>query len=112
MKSYQEFQSIKSLRILPRKIKKRLVGHLSPQRDLKVQEIHSVQIAKMSKWLRGSKIQIAKRFKLPKVLNVKNPRAPPRDPKVQEIHAVQVTKRSSRALLEVELFLAVAFLVL
>ena len=47
----------------------------------------------MSKWLRGPKIQIAKMSKLPKVLDVKSPRALSRDPKVQEIYAVQVTKR-------------------
>ena len=31
--------------------------------------------------------------KLPKVLDVKNPRDPSRDPKVQEIHAVQELPR-------------------
>ena len=51
-----------------------------PQRDPKVQEIHVVQIVKMSK--------------LPIVLDVKNPRAPPRDPNVQKIHAIQIAKMS------------------
>ena len=46
-------------------------------------------------------IQIAKISKLPKVLDVKNPKAPPRDPKVQELE--------KSTLLEAELFLVIAF---
>ena len=46
----------------------------------------------MSKWPRGSKIQIAKMSKLQKVIDVKNPKAPPRDPCYPSYQEIQVSK--------------------
>ena len=81
--------------------------------------MQDVEVAKKVQDPNCQKIQIVKTSKLPNILDVKNPMAPSRDPKVQEIHAVQVQEiQVSKSFPEkstvskVELFLAIAFLVL
>ena len=76
-KNCQESQDIMSLRIIPRKIQKRLLGNLSPQGDPKVQEILLSKLPKGESFKKVLKeIQRSKRSILSKL---------PRGASVQEL---------------------------
>ena len=106
-KSCQESQSIKNSRALVEKTQKLKLSKRS----------QDIEVAKRVQDQNFQEIQIAKMSKLPKVLDVKNPRAPPRDTKVQGILVIHVTKRAKypksfpekSMLPEAKLFLVIAF---